>query len=83
MKLYASLGSQVGSPEATSLSQRLAAWHDAMVAHERRLRSRAVDDCDEDCPHSEARSLWTEVLEMFPEYAPDLSFLRSRATALQ
>ena len=82
MKLYASIGSQVGSPEATALSQRLAAWHDAMVAHERQLRGRVLDDCDDNCPHSEARALWTEVLEMVPERAPDLSFLRSKATAL-
>ena len=81
MKLYALIGSQIGSPEATALSERLAAWHDAMVGHERRLRGApAAIDCDEDCPHSEARVLWTEVLEAFPERARDLSFLRSRAT---
>jgi len=80
MKLYTSIGSRDGSPEATSLSERLASWHDAMVSHERQLRASRAD-CHEDCPHGEARVLWTEVLEMFPEHAPALSFLRSRATA--
>src|SRR5687768_3136776 len=32
---YAVIGSSVGTTEAASLSERLAAWHDAMVAHER------------------------------------------------
>ncbi len=80
MKLYALIGSRAGSHEATALSERVAAWHDDMVSHERQLRTgRAGIDCHEDCPHSEARVLWTEVLSIFPEYAPDLSFLRSRA----
>ena len=81
MKLYALIGSRAGSPEATALSARLAAWHDAMVSHERQVRTgRVATDCDEDCPHSEARVLWTEVLAAFPEHAADLPFLRSRAT---
>ena len=82
MKLYTLIGSRVASPEATSLSARLAAWHDAMVSHERQLRAnRRPLDCHEDCPHGEARGLWTEVLATFPEHAPDLSFLQSRAAA--
>jgi hypothetical protein len=56
------------------------AWHDAMVAHERRLRSRQVTDaCDDQCPHVEARTLWAEVSEMLGERASELTFLRSRA----
>ena len=34
MNPYVMLGSGIGTSEATSLSARLAAWHDAMVAHE-------------------------------------------------
>jgi hypothetical protein len=73
-----------GSDTSTSsvLAARLAAWHDAMVAHERRLRTgRTGDVCDDECPHVEARSLWAEALEVFGERAHELSFLRSRATS--
>ena len=38
MNPYLMLGSAVGTDEATSLSARLASWHDVMVAHARRLR---------------------------------------------
>jgi hypothetical protein len=80
MKLYSLLGARVGSAEAASLSRRLAAWHDAMVAHERRLESsRANDGCGEDCAHGEARALWDEALAAFGERAHELLFLRSRA----
>ena len=76
------IGSTVGTAEAASLAQRLAAWHDAMVAHERRLRGSALSTvCDEDCAHSDARSLWAEALVAFGERADELSFLRSRALA--
>ena len=81
MKLYSLVGARVGTVEAASLSRRLAAWHDAMVAHERRLESGRVDDgCGEDCAHSEARALWDEALEAFGDRAHELVFLRSRAT---
>jgi hypothetical protein len=82
MNPYAMLSSGIGTPEAASLSARLAAWHDAMVAHERRLRSgRTSDACDDECPHVEARTLWTEALETFGPRAAELVFLRSRALA--
>ncbi len=82
MNPYGMLSSGIGTTEATSLSARLAAWHDAMVAHERRLRAgRASDVCDDECPHVEARVLWTEAVEMFGPRANDLVFLRSRAVA--
>ena len=56
---YAILGSSVGTAEAAALCVRLTAWHDAMVAHERRLRTgRRADACDDECPHDEARTLW-------------------------
>jgi hypothetical protein len=51
MNPYVMLGSRIGTAEAASLSARLAAWHDAMVTHERRLRTgRTADKCDEECP---------------------------------
>jgi hypothetical protein len=80
MNPYAILGSGVGTEEAASLCSRLNAWHDAMVAHERRLRARRTSHaCDEDCPHVEARTLWAEALATFGKRANDLAFLRSRA----
>jgi hypothetical protein len=79
MNLYAVIGSGMGTPEAASLGVRLTAWHDAMVAHERLLRStRATDGCDDECPHAEARGLWAEALEMFGPRAHELTFLSSR-----
>jgi len=77
---YSVLGSGLGTNEATSLSARLSAWHDAMVAHERRLGTRANDVCDDDCPHADARALWCEAVELFGPRAHELTFLRSRAT---
>ena len=62
------------------LGARLAAWHDATVAHERRLRFGTSDRCDEDCPHAEARSLWSEAVAVLGPRAHELTFLRSRAT---
>ena len=80
MNPYVMLGSGIGTSEASSLSSRLAAWHDAMVAHERRLRTgRTADMCDEECPHVEARTLWAEALATFGARAGELTFLRSRA----
>jgi hypothetical protein len=80
MNPYAILGSGVGTAEAASLRARLSAWHDAMVAHERHLRTgRAGDRCDEECPHVEARTLWAEALATFGTSANELAFLRSRA----
>jgi hypothetical protein len=82
MNLYTMVGSGIGTPEATALSTRLAGWHDAMVAHERKIRAGRADAmCDEECPHAEARTLWIEALEVFGDRAQELTFLRSRATA--
>ncbi len=81
MSPYAFLGSSVGTAEAASLCVRLTAWHDAMVAHERRLRTgRTTDACDDECPHAEARTLWTEALATLGPRASELTFLRSRAS---
>ena len=82
MNPYSMLGSGNGTAVAASLSARLASWHDAMVAHDRRLRAgRGAEVCDEECPHAEARLLWVEALKVFGERAHELTFLRSRATA--
>ena len=79
MNLYAVIGSGIGTPEAVSLGGRLSAWHDAMVAHERQLRSNpATDGCDDECPHAEARTLWAEAVETFGSRAHELAFLHSR-----
>jgi hypothetical protein len=82
MSPYAILAASIGTPEAASLCARLTSWHDAMVAHERRLRMRHESDaCDDDCPHVAARALWCEVVALFGARADRLSFLRSRAAA--
>ena len=80
MNPYAIAAWDIGSAEAASLRARLMAWHDAMVAHERRLRSGQTDDaCDDECPHVEARTLWAEVSAILGPRASELAFLRSRA----
>ena len=80
MSPYVMLGSSVGTAEAAALCVRLTAWHDAMVAHERRLRTgRTTDACDDECPHDEARTLWAEALVTLGSRAGELTFLRSRA----
>jgi hypothetical protein len=82
MNPYAMLASGNGASTSSALAARLAAWHDAMVAHERRLRTgRTGDVCDDECPHVEARTLWAEALAAFGERAHEMSFLRSRATS--
>ena len=80
MNLYSMLGSAVGTPDASTLSARLAAWHDAMVAHERKIRLAGTDRCHDECPHAEAPALWAEALQTFGPRAAELIFLRSRAT---
>ena len=80
MNLYATFGSGTGTNEAAVLSARLTAWHDAMVAHERRLRTDpTAGHCDDECPHAEAGMLWLEAVETFGRRAHELTFLRSRA----
>jgi hypothetical protein len=79
MNPYTMLGSGFGTNEAMSLTARLSAWHDAMVAHERRLRNGTTSDrCDDDCPHAEARGLWSEAVATFGPRANELAFLCSR-----
>lgn len=80
MNPYAIVSSGIGTAEAASLRARLMTWHDAMVAHERRLRGgQTTDHCDDECPHVEARTLWAEALATLGSRANELAFLRSRA----
>ena len=80
MNPYGIVGSGIGTTEAAALRARLIAWHDAMVAHERRLRSgQTTEVCDDECPHVEARTLWAEAAAMLGPRANELTFLRSRA----
>ena len=82
VNLYTTLSAGVGTSEAAALSARIAAWHDAMVAHDRRLRSGMTSArCDDECPHAEARLLWAEAVSTFGARAAELGFLRSRAQA--
>jgi hypothetical protein len=80
MNPYLMLGSGLDTNEAAALGVRLSAWHDAMVAHERRLRTgRTSDTCDDECPHAQATVLWSEAVATFGSRAHQLTFLRSRA----
>ena len=80
MNPYAILGSSAGTNEAAELAARLSTWHDAMVAHERKIRmGTATGPCDDECPHAEARVLFSEAVVTFGPRAHDLAFLRSRA----
>jgi hypothetical protein len=80
MNPYGVVSAGIGTAEAESLRGRLMAWHDAMVAHERRLRSgQSTDVCSDECPHVEARTLWAETAAMLGARADSLTFLRSRA----
>lgn len=74
MNIYRMIGHNLGTVEAQELGDRLSAWHDAMVAHER-LRPKA---CVDDCPHAEAGLLWREAVRVFGHYSADLKFLRAR-----
>jgi hypothetical protein len=81
MNPYVVIGSGMGTPEAVSLGVRLSTWHDAMVAHERRLRSTpSRTGCHDECPHAEAGALWEEALETFGSRAHELTFLHSRGS---
>jgi hypothetical protein len=80
MNQYFTLGSRFGTAEAATLSTRLAAWHDAMVRHERDIRAARTDDlCDEECAHAEAPELWAEALQVFGDRTQELTFLQTHA----
>jgi hypothetical protein len=81
MNPYLMVGSGLDTNEATALGARLSAWHDAMVAHERRRRTTGTSDaCDDECPHAQAKVLWSEAVATFGLRAHELTFLRSRAS---
>lgn len=75
MNLYKLAASRVGTPEAHDLGVRLSRWHDAMVMHARRFGAGPGPDCDDDCPHAEARGLWLAAVDVFGDLALDLTFL--------
>jgi hypothetical protein len=80
MNVYTIVSSSTATNEAMALSARLSAWHDAMVAHERRMRTGSTGDrCYDECPHAHARELWSEAVATFGARAEELTFLRSRA----
>lgn len=80
MSPYAIAGLGNDTADAASLRARLVAWHDAMVAHERRQRADpAAARCSEECPHVEAAELWTEASALLGPRASELTFLRTRA----
>lgn len=75
MNIYRMIGSNLGTHEAAELAERLSAWHDAMVAHERKpLWARG---CGDECPHVDARVLWEEAAGTFGDRAGELQFLQS------
>jgi hypothetical protein len=78
MNIYRMIGSRLGTPDALDLAERLSAWHDAMVAHER-FRGRG---CDEECPHADAGALWREATQTFGDRAGELGFLKSRGARI-
>lgn len=83
MNPYVRAGSGIGTNEAASLTARLSAWHDAAVAHERRLRhGRSGEMCHDECPHAEATMLWSEAVSTFGDRAAELRFLRSRGAGV-
>jgi hypothetical protein len=76
MNVYRSVGYAVGTPEALALAERLSAWHDAMVAHQRPADTARTTRCGGECPHAEAKSLWLEAVELFGDDSEKLGFLR-------
>ena len=80
MNVYRVIGDAIASLEARELAERLVSWHDAMVKHLRAVTIRGAA-CDEECPHEQARLLWSEALEIFGGDADRLAFLRTHGGA--
>ena len=81
MNVYRMIGNNVGTSEALDLAERLSAWHDAMVSHER-VAPRRGRRCDDECPHADAGGLWEDAVRTFGARAHELRFLRSRGRAV-
>lgn len=80
MSMYRLIETADGLRAPSELAERLVAWHDAMVAHERMRRAApSASPCGDECPHVEARELWAEAKATLGTGALDLTFLRSRA----
>jgi hypothetical protein len=79
MYFYKLMAHKAGSADALHLAERLAAWHDSMVAHERELKRQAAPCPQEECPHVDAPDLWLEAQQAFGDAAEELVFLRTRA----
>lgn len=80
MSMYRLIETAEGQRAPSDLAERLVAWHDAMVTHERGSRAgRLAPPCDDECPHVEAKELWAEAVSVLGDSAQDLTFLRSRA----
>jgi hypothetical protein len=78
VEVYRTIARQVGTPDALELAERLALWHDAMVAHQRAVGvAGEASECDDFCPHAEALELWKEAEAALGEAAAQLSFLKS------
>ena len=76
MNVYRHIGDRIGTVEARELAEQLVVWHDGMVRHLRAAGTRA-SRCDDECPHAEARGLWSMACAVFGEAARGLAFLRS------
>jgi hypothetical protein len=75
MNIYRHLAHRLAEPEALDLADRLAEWHDDMVAHQRRQRTAASNLCNDECPHASARDLWRAAVTVFGDLARELTFL--------
>jgi hypothetical protein len=80
MTVYRSLANAVATREALELAPRLAAWHDAMVVHQRRAGTVRGARCDGDCPHTDAEVLWSEAVDAYGERAHELRYLRGHVS---
>jgi hypothetical protein len=80
LHVYRLLAGRIGTADAIELAQDLAAWHDTMVLHERAQTALGAQcSSADDCPHTEARDLWSRARKTFGPDAERLTFLRTSA----
>ncbi len=80
LDVYRLLASRVGTPDALNFAHDVADWHDAMVRHQRSQAAQGARCAGvEDCPHQEARDLWSRARAVFGAAADELTFLRASA----